>query len=61
MQMTGHKTRAVFERYNIVDEDDLFDAARKLESYSAAKVTGPAGKVTGKVATSEGSINPLSA
>ena len=31
MQMTGHKTRAVFERYNIVDEGDLFEAARKLE------------------------------
>jgi hypothetical protein len=29
--MTGHKTRAVFERYNIVSEGDLADAARRLD------------------------------
>jgi len=31
MTMTGHKTRAVFERYNIVSEGDLDMAARKLD------------------------------
>ena len=31
MQLTGHKTRAVFERYNIVSPNDLHDAAKRLD------------------------------
>jgi len=31
MQMTGHNTRSVFERYNIVSDGDLRDAARRLD------------------------------
>ena len=35
MNISGHSTRAVFERYNIVSGRDLKEAARKLESYLA--------------------------
>jgi integrase len=34
MQMTGHKTRSVFDRYHIVSPGDLRDAARKLDARS---------------------------
>ena len=32
MQMTGHKTQNVFERYNIVSEGDLRAAAERLDA-----------------------------
>lgn len=34
MKITGHKTRAVFDRYHIVSSDDVSNAMRKLESAS---------------------------
>jgi integrase len=41
MRMTGHKTRSVFDRYDIVSEEDLADGARKLGAYvSALDATG---------------------
>jgi integrase len=42
MTMTGHKTRAVFENYNIVSPGDLDDAARRLDDLTVTKtVTVP--------------------
>jgi integrase len=36
MQLTGHRTRAVFERYNIVSPGDLREAAERLDTFAAS-------------------------
>jgi hypothetical protein len=50
MKITGHKTRSVFDRYDITSEEDLAEAARKLQALAATiagtTIAGTNGKLT---------------
>ncbi len=39
MKISGHKTRSVFDRYNIINDQDLIEAAKKHEIYLKTKAS----------------------
>ena len=45
MLLTGHKTRAIFDRYNIINEQELLEAGDQLVEYLAQHAqTTPRGR-----------------
>jgi integrase len=58
MMVSGHKTRSVFERYNIVSEGDLREAAKRVGNLHARNGQDPESRQTSFLLTRGASKNP---
>jgi hypothetical protein len=61
MRISGHVTRSVFDRYDIGSEDDLVDAAQKLENRrNAANAPSENSQIGRKLATGKENLKEQS-
>jgi hypothetical protein len=51
MAISGHKTRSVFDRYNIVAERELHEAASRLEAHLADASVHAEGRERGQTSS----------
>ncbi len=56
MMISGHKTRSVFERYNIVNEDDLKKASQRVKEYHQERINLQNGHNLGTVRAQEAQL-----
>ena len=57
MMISGHKTRSVFDRYNIVSESDLKKASQRLKEYHLERSKFESGHNLGTVEAQEAQIS----
>lgn len=53
MQISGHKTRAIFDRYNIVSKRDVKDAGRKLNDYLNSQKGANSGQIDNELSAAK--------
>ena len=56
MAISGHKTRSVFDRYNIVNESDLAKAAKSLSDYFEREKQASMGTLAGTLSQTQRSV-----